>query len=69
MLSKQLQYGTYMEEHETPMMEDLESSSPHSFVESQKPEEFLDSLAPEEPVELVERPLDEHLSKRRSSWC
>ena len=42
--SKELQCDSNMVEHETLMMEDPDSSSPHSDVERENPEESLDSL-------------------------
>ena len=42
-----------MEEHETPMLEHLGSSSPLLDVERENPEESSDLLSPEEPIEMV----------------
>ena len=56
-----------MEEHETPMMEDPSSGSPHSDVEREKLEESLDPLDLEEPIEPIEISLDEPRTKRRSA--
>ena len=36
-LSKELMCDSDMEEHEIPMMEDLDSSSPHSYIERENP--------------------------------
>ena len=55
--------------HETPLMEDPVSSSPHLDVEREKLEESLNSLDPKELVKLVEISLDEPLAKRRFLYC
>ena len=54
-----------MEEHDTPVMEDLGSSYPHSYVEREKLEDSSNSLAPKELVEPVKKKLDEYPAKRR----
>ena len=66
---KELRCDLDMEEHETPMMENLYFGSPHPDIERENPEESLDSLSPEEPVELFQKSLDEPPAKRRSSCC
>ena len=58
-----------MEEHETPMLEDLDSGSPHSDVEMEKSKFFSYVLAPKELIKLVEKSLDEPPNKRRCGSC
>jgi len=57
-----------MENHETPTMEARYYGSPHSDGERKNPEESSNLPAPEEPIELVERSLNEPLSKQIFAW-
>ena len=67
--SKYIRCDLDMEEHEALMMEDLDSSSPHSYFEMENLEECSDSLVHEEPIEIVKRSLDVPLAKQIFTWC